>query len=63
MKVRLPWTPEEKHRLEVSGHAEYDNRSEIGVRSSGSSSHVDCTLCLVRSITPSSENLTVASLC
>ena len=37
--VRLPWIPEEKHRHEVSGHAEYDNRSEIGVRSSGSSRH------------------------
>ena len=32
---RLPWTPEEKHRQEVNGHAEYDNRCEICVMSSG----------------------------
>ena len=25
-EVRVPWTPEEKHRHEVNGHAEYDNR-------------------------------------
>ena len=34
-EVRLPWTLEEKHRHEVNGHAEYDNRSEICVKSSG----------------------------
>ena len=28
-EVRLPWTPEEKHRHEVNGHAEFDNRCEI----------------------------------
>ena len=38
-EVRLPWTPEEKHRHEVNGHAEYDNRCEICVRSSGISRH------------------------
>ena len=36
---RLPWTPEEKHRHEVNGHAEYDNRCEICVKSSGISRH------------------------
>ena len=34
-EVRLPWTPEEKLRHEANGHAEYDNRSEICVKSSG----------------------------
>ena len=29
------WTPEEKHRHEVNGHAENDNRCEICVKSSG----------------------------
>ena len=29
--VRPPWTPEEKHRHEANGHAEYDNRCEICV--------------------------------
>ena len=24
-EMRLPWTPEEKHRQKVNGHAEYDN--------------------------------------
>ena len=38
-EVRLPWTPEEKHRHEVNGHAEYDNRCEICVKSSGISRH------------------------
>ena len=28
-EVRLPWTPEEKLRHEVNGHAENDNRCEI----------------------------------
>ena len=28
-EVRFPWTPEEKHRHESNGHAEYDNRYEI----------------------------------
>ena len=28
-EVILPWTPEEKHRHEVNGHAEHDNRCEI----------------------------------
>ena len=32
--MRLPWTPEEKHRHEVNGHVEYDNRCEICVKSS-----------------------------
>ena len=36
---RLPWTPEEKHRHEVNGHAECDNRCEICVKSSGISRH------------------------
>ena len=38
-EVRLPWTLEEKHRREVNGHAEYDNRCEICVMSSGISKH------------------------
>ena len=37
--MRLPWTLEEKHRHEVNGHAEYDNRCEICVKSSGISRH------------------------
>ena len=37
--VRLPWTPEEKHRHEANGHAEYDNRCEIFVKYSGISRH------------------------
>ena len=38
-EVRLPWSIEEKHRHEVNGHAEYDNRCEICVKSSGISRH------------------------
>ena len=38
-EVRLPWTPAEKHRHEVNGNAEYDNRCEICVKSSGISRH------------------------
>ena len=38
-EVRLPWTPEEKLRHESDGHAEYDNRCEICVKSSGISRH------------------------
>ena len=38
-EVRLPWTPEETHRHEVNGHAEYYNRCEICVKSSGLSRH------------------------
>ena len=38
-EVRLPWTQEEKHRHEVNGHAEYDDRGEICVRSSGICEH------------------------
>ena len=38
-EVRLPWTPEEKHRHEVNGHAEYGIRCEICVKSSGISRH------------------------
>ena len=38
-EVRLPWTLDEKHRLEVNSHAEYDNRCEICVKSSGISRH------------------------
>ena len=34
-EVRLPWTPEEKLRHEANRHAEYDNRCEICVTSSG----------------------------
>ena len=34
-EVRLPWTPEEKHRHESDGHAEFDNRCEICVKLSG----------------------------
>ena len=36
---RLPWTPEEKLRHESNGHAEYDNRCEIFVKSSEISRH------------------------
>ena len=38
-ELRLPWTPEEKLRHESNGHAEYDNRCEICVKSSGISRH------------------------
>ena len=38
-EVRLPWTPEEKLRHESNGHAEYDSRCEICVKSSGISRH------------------------
>ena len=38
-EVRLPCKPEENHRHEVNGHAEYDNRCEICVKSSGISRH------------------------
>ena len=38
-EARLPWTPEEKLRHESTGHAEYDNRCEICVKSSGISRH------------------------
>ena len=31
-EVRLHWKPEEKHRHEVNGHAENDNRCEICVK-------------------------------
>ena len=31
-EVTLLWTPEEKHRHEVNGHAEYDNRCEVCVQ-------------------------------
>ena len=34
-EVRLPWTPEEKHRHKVNGHAEYDNLCQIWAKSSG----------------------------
>ena len=34
-EVRLSWTPEEKPRHEVNGHAEYDNQFEFCVTSSG----------------------------
>ena len=34
-EVRLPWTPEEKLRHDSNGHAEYDNRCEICVKSGG----------------------------
>ena len=36
---RLPWTPEEKLRHDSNGHAEYDIRCEICVKSSGISRH------------------------
>ena len=29
LKSDFPWTPEEKHRHKVNGHAENDNRCEI----------------------------------
>ena len=32
-EVTLSWTLEEKHRHEINGHAEYDNRCEICVKS------------------------------
>ena len=38
-EVRLPWTPEEKLRHKSNGHAEYDNRCEICMMSSGISRH------------------------
>ena len=38
-EVRLRWTPEEKLRHESKGRAEYDNRCEICVKSSGISRH------------------------
>ena len=38
-EVRLPWTLEEKLRHEANGHAEYDNRCGICVKSSGISRH------------------------
>ena len=38
-EVRLHRTPEEKHRQEVNGHAECDNRCEICVKSIGISRH------------------------
>ena len=38
-EVRLPWTTEEKHRHEVNGHAEYDKRCKICVKSNGISRH------------------------
>ena len=38
-EVRFRWTPVERHRHEVNGHAEYDNRCEICVKSSGISRH------------------------
>ena len=38
-EVRLPWKPEEKLRHESNGHAEYDNRCKICVKSSGIPRH------------------------
>ena len=38
-EVRLPWTLEEKLRHESNGHAVYDNRCEICVRSSAIPRH------------------------
>ena len=38
-EVRIPWTPEEKHRHEANGHTEYHNRCENCVKSSGISGH------------------------
>ena len=38
-EVTLPWTPEQKLRHESNGHAEYDNRCAIWVKSSGFSRH------------------------
>ena len=38
-EVRLSWTPEEKRRHKVNGHAEYDNRYDICGKSSGISRH------------------------
>ena len=38
-EVKLPWTLEEKLRHESNGHAEYDIRCEICVKSSGISRH------------------------
>ena len=43
-EVRLPWTPEEKLRHESDGHAEYDKRCEICVKSSGISRHPSSVL-------------------
>ena len=38
-EVGHPWTPEEKLRHESNGHAEFDNRCEICVKSCGISRH------------------------
>ena len=38
-EMRLPWNPEEKLRHGVIGHAEYDNRCEMFVKSSSISRH------------------------
>ena len=55
------------HRHEVNGHAEYDNRCEICVKSIGISRHhpVVCTLSLARSTmrVSLSKSLTVTSQC
>ena len=39
-EVRLPWTPEKKLRHESNGHAGYDNRCEICMKTSGISRHL-----------------------
>ena len=62
-EVRLPWTPEDKLRHESTGHAEYDNRCGICVKSSGISRHprrLYSESCAFESL---SKNLTVTSLC
>ena len=67
-EVRLPWTPEEKLlRHESNGHAEYHNRCEICVMSSGISRHPrrvyseSCAFDYASVVF--SKNLTVTSLC
>ena len=51
-EVRLPWTPEEKLRHESDGHAEYDNRCEICVKSvKFPDIYVECTRNPARSMT------------
>ena len=36
---KMPWTPEKWRRHEVNGHAEYDNRCEVRVKTRGISRH------------------------
>ena len=62
-EVRLPWTPEEKHRHEVNSHAEYDNRFEFCVKSSGIARHPRRLYSESGAFVSISKNLTVTLLC